>query len=58
MESSNLGFQTWLLAICILTTNLKSVSGMKLRGGCGAVGKAVVVGIKDRDSNKVKAQVF
>ena len=58
MESSSLGFQNWLLAIYNLTTSLKSVSSMKLDGGCGAVDKAVVVGIMDRDSNKVKAQVF
>ena len=30
MESSNLGYQVWAIAIYLLTTNLKSVSSMKL----------------------------
>ncbi len=30
MESSRLGYQVWALAIHLLTTSLKSVSGMKL----------------------------
>ena len=30
MESSNLGYQTWAIAIYLLTTSLKGVSSMKL----------------------------
>ena len=30
MEASNLGFQVWLIAIYLMTTNLKGVSSMKL----------------------------
>ena len=30
MEGSKLGFQTWMVATYLLTTNLKSVSSMKL----------------------------
>lgn len=30
MESSKLGYQTWVIAIYLLTTNLKGVSSMKL----------------------------
>lgn len=113
---SPLGYQTWVVAIYLLTTSLKSVSSMKLHrdlnitqktawflahriresfGGCegslftgpveadetyfggkranmsnakrkeiretiggrGAVGKTAVVGLKDRDSNQVRAKV-
>ena len=113
MQGSNLGYQTWAIAIYLLTTNLKSVSSMKLhrdldvtqktawhlahrlrrafadRGGSfwGPVevdetylggkarnmsearrekvdriggpkaAKAAVVGLKDRDTNQVYAQV-
>ncbi len=113
MEGSKLGFQTWLLATFLLTTNLKSVSSMKLHRdldinqrsawflahrlrvalaeeagvfsgpvevdesyfggrrrnmsnarrkalsgtGRGAVGKAAVVGAKDRATNQVAARV-
>ena len=112
MEGSNLGFQTWAIAIYLLTTSLKSVSSMKLHRdlgitqksawhlahriretflepstdlfegpvevdetymggkrrnmpkskrkeltGRGAVGKTAVVGMKDRDTNEVKAKV-
>ena len=111
MESSNLGFQTWAIAIYLSLTSLKSVSSMKLhrdlkitqksawhlahrlreafasgRGafagpveadetymggrrknmakakretltGRGAVGKSVVVGVKDRETNEIRARV-
>ena len=30
MEGSKLGYQTWVLAIYLISTNLKSVSSMKL----------------------------
>lgn len=30
MESSNLGYQTWVVAIYLMTTSLKDVSSMKL----------------------------
>ena len=110
MAGSNLGYQTWALAIYALTTSLKGVSSMKLhrdlgitqtsawylahrlreawaaragpfdgpveadetyiggreknrsparkrRLGRGAVGKAIVAGVKDRPSNRVQARV-
>ena len=111
MEGSNLGFQTWAIAIYLSLTSLKSVSSMKLhrdlkitqksawhlahrlrkafaaeRGafvgpveadetyfggrrknmsrskrrtmtGRGTVGKTIVVGMKDRATNEVRAQV-
>ena len=111
MEGSNLGFQTWALAIYLITTSLKGVSSMKLhrdlgitqksawhlahrirkayeentlpmvgpvevdetymggknankhwdkkiKNANGTVGKTPVVGIKDRETNKVKAKVI
>ena len=111
MEGTNLGYQTWAIAIYLHLTSLKSVSSMKLhrdlhitqksawhlahrlreafgsgRGafsgpveadetymggrrknmskakrstlnGRGTVGKSVVVGVKDRATNEVRAQV-
>ena len=112
MEASNLGYRDWAIALYLLTTNLKSVSAMKLHRdleiaytsawhlahrlreafasgdsvpfagpveadetylggkrknmpkskraaltGRGAVGKTAVVGVKDRESNKVAARV-
>ena len=103
LQGSPLGFRTWVIAIYLLTTNLKGVSSMKLhrdlgvtqktawylahrireswedegdfRGevevdetyvggkkkkgvkGRGAVGKAVVVGVKERGTNRVNATV-
>ena len=111
MEGSNLGFQTWAVAIYLSLTSLKSVSSMKLhrdlsitqksawhlahrlreafasdrgafsgpveadetymggrrknmpkakRGtltGRGAVGKSVVAGVKDRETNEIRARV-
>ena len=110
MQASNLGYQTWAIAIYLLTTNLKGVSSMKLHrdlgirqasawhlahriraayqveterfggpveadetfmggrernkhadkklhAGRGAVGKAAVAGIKDRETNRVSAGV-
>ena len=110
MEGSKLGYQTWAIAIYLVTTNLKGVSSMKLHrdleitqksawhlahrlrkafetgnplfsgpveadetyiggkrknmpkakrkelSGRGAVGKAIVVGAKDRESNKIAAR--
>ena len=35
MEASNLGYQTWALAIYLLTTSLKGVSSMKLHRDLG-----------------------
>ena len=112
MESSKLGFQVWAIALYQLTTNLKSVSSMKLHRdlgitqksawflahrlreawkdhgtqftgpvevdemymgglrenmpkakrktlkGRGPVGKTVVVGAKDRATNRVSAKVI
>ena len=110
MHNSPLGFQTWVIAIYLLTTSLKGVSSMKLhrdlgitqksawylahrirenfqdhgdplagpveadesyfgglegnkhsskkqRAGRGTVGKTAVAGIKDRATNRVRAQV-
>ena len=109
MERSHLGYQTWALAIYLLTTSLKGVSSMKLHrdlkitqksawflahrirewfasesagfagpvevdetyfggkdrnkhalqrsGVRGPSGKTAVVGMKDRESNEVRAQV-
>jgi len=113
MQGSNLGYQVWAIAAYMVTTNLKSVSSMKLHrdleitqktawhlmhrlrkayesglplfagpveadetyvggkrknmshakrremkdAGRGPVGKEAVVGVKDRDSNKVAARV-
>ena len=111
MEASNLGYQVWAVAIHLLMTSLKSVSGMKLHRdlgvtqksawflahrlreawhrikdpflgpveadetymggirknmsksrrrqltGRGAVGKTVVVGVKDRKTNRISAAV-
>ena len=112
MQGSNLGYQTWAIAIYLVTTNLKGVAAMKLHrdleisyksawhlahrlrkafeddgnplftgpveadeaylggkrknmpkskrkalSGRGAVGKTIVVGTKDRDTNRVAARV-
>ena len=111
MQGSPLGYQTWAIAIYLMTTNLKSVSSMKLHRdlgitqksawflahrlreayretgvaflgpveadesyfggkranmsnakrktltGRGAVGKSIVVGVKDRRTNQVSAAV-
>ena len=40
MEGSNLGFQTWAIAIHLLVTSLKSVSSMKLRRDLGITQKS------------------
>ncbi|MYA43037.1 MAG: IS1595 family transposase [Gemmatimonadetes bacterium] len=40
MQSSNLGYQTWAVAIYLLTTNLKGVSSMKLHRDLGITQKA------------------
>ncbi len=40
MEGSNLGFQTWALAIYLLTTSLKGVSSMKLHRDLGITQKS------------------
>ena len=39
MESSNLGYQTWAVAIYLLTTSLKGVSSMKLHRDLGVTQK-------------------
>ena len=112
MEASNIGYQDWLYALYLVTTNLKGVSSMKLRRhfdfaqktawhmahrirkalstgsgdlfrgpvesdetyvggrrrnmsnskrkeltGRGPVGKTAVIGVKDRDTNRVSAKV-
>lgn len=111
MQASKLGYQTWVVAMYLLSTNLKSVSSMKMHRdlnitqkaawhlahrlrqavmqptvpfsgpvevdetyfggkrknmsaakrkeltGRGAAGKTAVVGVKDRDTNHVVAQV-
>ena len=111
MQASKLGYQTWAVAMYLLSTNLKSVSSMKMHRdlnitqkaawhlahrlrqavmqptepfsgpvevdetyfggkrknmpaskrkeltGRGATGKTAVVGVKDRDTNHVVAQV-
>ena len=40
MEGSNLGYQVWIVAIFLLTTNLKGVSSMKLHRDLGITQKA------------------
>lgn len=40
MEGSNLGYQVWVIAIFLLTTNLKGVSSMKLHRDLGITQKA------------------
>ena len=40
MERSNLGYQTWAVAIYLLTTSLKSVSSMKLHRDLGITQKS------------------
>ena len=111
MHGSNISYQKWVIAIYLVTTNLKGVSSMKLRRdlnitqkaawhmlhrirefyystnepfaseveadeagfggkranmhasrrkhltGRGMEGKAIVAGVKDRETNKVKAEV-
>ena len=111
MQSSNLGFQTWVFAMYLLSTGLKGISSMKLhrelgvtqksawhlahrlrgafasnngqmtgpvevdetyvggkeknkhnskkiKGAKGTLGKTAVVGVKDRKTNKVTAEVI
>ena len=40
MESSNLGYQNWAIAIYLITTNLKGVSSMKLHRDLGITQKS------------------
>ncbi len=40
MQGSNLGIRKWMIAAYLLTTNLKGVSGMKLRRDLGITQKA------------------
>ena len=40
MESSNLGFQTWAVAVYLLTTSIKGVSSMKLHRDLGITQKS------------------
>lgn len=113
MQSSNLGYRDWAIAIYLLAANIKGISALKLSreleiaytsawhlahriraafeagetprfsgpaevdetyvggkrknmslskrkelkgAGCGAVGKAAIVGVKDRETNKVTAR--
>lgn len=111
MHSSKVGYQKWIVAVYLITTNLKGVSSMKLHrdigvtqktawhmlhrireawnigsevyegevevdesyfggkegnkhakdklnAGRGTVGKTAVVGMKNRDTNKVQAEVI
>lgn len=111
MQSSKVGYQTWIFAMYLLTTNLKGISSMKLhrelgitqksawhlahrlrdsfaqggnvmvgptevdetyvggkeknkhdskktRAGRGTVGKAAVIGMKDRKTSQVQAEVI
>ena len=114
MQSSKVGYQTWIFAMYLLTTNLKGISSMKLhrelgitqksawhlahrlrdsfassggrmglmagpaevdetyvggkernkhdskktRAGRGTVGKAAVIGMKDRDTKQVQAETI
>ena len=39
MESSRLGFRTWAIAVYLVTTNIKGVSGMKLHRDLGVTQK-------------------
>lgn len=41
MHGSNLGLQTWAIAVYLLTTSFKGVSSMKLHHGLGITQKAV-----------------
>ena len=40
MEASNIGYQSWAIAICLLMTSLKSVSSMKLHRVLGITQKS------------------
>lgn len=59
MEGSNLGYQTWAIAIYALTTNLKGISSMKLHRELGITQKSAwFLAHRIRESWTDKQSVF